>query len=409
MASSVMGRPTPRPLTTMQKRPVHSNVYKTAGVKPVALGLPWASGSKLQPIQKVDLGLPIRGLRIVLSGRLVIGGADMTTGYPEGFLNLISRVWIQGNNTRVNGNVSLYDLDFATQYMLQHLHQHRAGSFKINGVSVPIPGTPLPAPGASGYINPAQGTYDFKIIQDFPFHHYGAPAGVRAGYLVRQEEWADSMQVNIECGTQAAGGATGCLGVTAGGTTLAFTAFGSGAGSPTIDVYSLPVQLGALKDSVVPGVITRIQKPNNSVLVNAGTGVSLIQLQKGRTSRVYLKAGTLGGGAAAPAYATLSDTNLTAVGLKKAGNQNVKDVIDIDAYKVDQAADYNREPIQGYTCLDFLQSGNPDSSFPAHNPNVVGTGSTFEVIGNCAGVANGYLIAVQETISQLHGGSLYTF
>ena len=83
--------------------------------------------------------------------------------------------------------------------------------------------------------------------------------------------------------------------------------------------------------------------------------------------------------------------------------------IDAFAHKMDQPADSEREPIQGYTCLDFIQSGNPDSSFPAQSDKVVGNGSTFELVGNVVGAANGYGIVVQEQITYLHGGGLYNF
>lgn len=413
MASPTFGRPTtpPLPKSAMAARPAHANVYKTAGVKPIATGLPFdpaAGAGTLPVITKVDLSLPIRGCRIVVSGRAVIGTADFTTGFPEGFLNLLSRIKIEGTNTRVGGNTTLWDLDLATAWVMQHLFQHKAGIFTINGVHVPYPGTPFPAVGASGYFNKAQGTYDFRIAVDLPFHPFKAPAAVRPGFLVRQEEWADTVQITIGTGGQAGAGATGCLGVAAATSTIVFSSYGSGAGKPAVDVYSLPLQMGSLKDSVVPGVITRVQRPFSTVMQAAGGGVTLVQLQKNRTARIYLKTGTIS--AAAPAFATLDDTNLTAIGLQSGGsNRSVKPLVDIQAYKQEQSTQYEREAIQGYAHFDFIESGNPDSAFPAQNANVVGTGSTFEVVGNVAGEANGYLIAVQEQITFLHAGALYTF
>ena len=410
MAASAMGRPQIAP-PPKSARLAHANVYKPAGVKPIATGLtfdPAAGAGTLPVITKVDLALPIRGLRLVVSGRAVIGTANFTTGFPEGFLNLLSKIKVEGTNSRVGGNTTLWDLDLATLWVMQHLFQHKAGLFTINGVHVPYPGMPLPTPGASGYFNPATGTYDFRISVDLPFHPFKAPHAVRPGFLVRQEEWADTVQVTIAYGAQAGAGATGCLGVSAATSTIVFSSYGSGAGKPAVDVYSLPMQMGSIKDSVVPGVITRVQRPFSTVMQAAGSGVTLVQLQKNRTARVYLKSGTIS--AAAPAFATLDDTNLTAVGLNSGGsNRQIKPLVDINAYKQSQSAEYEREGIQGYTCLDFLESGNPDSSFPAQNPNVVGTGSTFEVVGNVAGEANGYLIAVQEQITFLHAGQLYTF
>ena len=384
-------------------RATHSNVYKPAGVKAIQTGIPWVDGGSTSITSKIDLALPIRGLRLKVSGRYVIGTADFTTAFPEGLLNLLAGIKVEGTNSRQNGNAVLWDLDLATLWGISHLFQHRAGIFTINGTSVAIPGTPFPV----GYFAKAQGTYDFTIVCDLPFHPFKAPEGQRAGYLVREQEWSDSLSVSLKYGTQAGGGVTGSLGVAAATSTIAYHARGSGAGTPTVDLYSLPVQMGHLKNSVLPGIVSRVARPINTVLQGVGTGVTLLQLQKQRTARIYLKSGTA---TVAPAFTTLDDSNVTAVGLQTGGaNRNIKPLVDIDAYKHAQASDYSREPIQGYTCFDFLESGNIDSSFPGHNPNVVGAGSSFELTGNVAGEGDGYGIIVQEQVTHLHGGQLYSF
>lgn len=385
------------------QRPHAANVYKPAGVKPIQTGIQWVDGGSKTVDSKVDLALPIRGFRLKLSGRVVIGTAAMTSVTPEGFLNLLPNIKIDGTNSRQGGNVTLWDIDLATLFVMQHLHQHRAAHFQINGSSVSIPGMPFP----SGYVTGATGTYDFLITVDLPAYPFGVGTGVRPGYLIREEEWKDTLSIALAFGTQAGAGAQGSLGVAAGGTTVAFHAYGSGAGSPSIDLYSLPVQLGHLRGQVLPGLCTRTQRPINSILQTAGSPSSLIQLQKRRTSRIYLKVGTA---TLPPYFDTLSDTNVTSLGLVTGGgDRNVKPTVDLFAHKMDQAVDYNREPIQGYTCLDFLQSGNPDSSFPAQSDKVVGNGSTFELVGNVVGVANAYGIVVQEQVTYLHGGGLYNF
>ena len=389
------------------QRPHAANMYKPAGVKKIQTGIPWVDNGTTSVSAKVDLALPIRGFRLALSGRLVIGTADLANGVPEGFLNLLKNITIDGVNSRQGGNITLWDVDLATLFVIQHLHAHRAGLFEINHIAVPIPGTPFPAVGADGYMNKAQGTYDFRIIVDLPAHPFGAGSALRPGYLIREEEWADTLAIQLEFGTQGGGAVTGSLGTGAGGSTVAFHAFGSGAGTPTIDLYSLPVQMGHLRDQIQPGFVTRVQRPISSVLQSAGGGVTLLDLQKKRSSRFYLKTGT---SSLAPVFETLDDTNVTAVGLVTGGgDRNVKPLTDIYAYKADQAADYQRESIQGYTCIDFLQSGNPDSAFAAHSSKVVGTGSTFELVGNVAGEADAYGIVIQEQINFLHGGPLYNY
>jgi hypothetical protein len=385
------------------QRPHAANIYKPVGVKHIQTGIPWVDGGSYTLASKVDLSLPIRGFRLVFTGRLVIGTQAFASMTPEGFLNLLPDIKIEGTNSRQGGNVTLWDIDLATLWVMQHLFQHRAGVFMINGSSVSIPGTPFP----SGYANVATGTYDFRIEVDLPAYPFGVGAAVRPGFLIRQEEWTDSLSVSFEFGTQHGGAVTGSLGVGQAGTTTTFTAYGSGGGTPTIDLYVLPVQMGHLKDQVLPGFVTRTARPLTNVLTGAGNNATLLQLQKQRTSRIYIKTGTA---TAPPSFATLDDTNLTSIGLQTGGsNRNVKPNEDIYAYKQNQPADYNREPIQGYLGLDFMESGNPDSSFPAQSNKVVGTGATFELVGDVNGEGNGYGLVIQEQIPYLHTGSLYNY
>ena len=55
---------------------------------------------------------------------------------------------------------------------------------------------------------------------------------------------------------------------------------------------------------------------------------------------------------------------------------------------------------------DFLDSGNPDSSYPGQD---IGDGATFQVVADVTGVANGQGIIVQEQMLHLPTGQLYNF
>lgn len=399
----------------MASRKSLSEIYRPVGPKLIQSGIAWSSGGSVQITQAVDLSLPIRGIRLVFKGRLVIGTAAFTSVNPEGFLNLISNIVIQGTNARQKGNLTLWNCDMATAWVLQHLFAYRGSAyFSINSGSgetlVPIPTTPFPAAGATGYINSATGTYDFRIVLDLPFHPfesnaYGKQPLSIPGFLVRNEEWKDSLQILLTFGAQAGAGATGVLGVSAGTTTVTFSSYGSGTGSPTIDLYSLPIQMGLdLKDQVLPGVLSRISTPITSVLQSAGpAGTVLLNMQKQPTPRVYAKFGT---GTVAPAFATLSDTNVSTLGILLGGNRNIRNNVDIFTHKLQQPDVYDRDPIQGYVMLDFMDQGNPDSSFPGQD---VGDGATFQLQGTVAGVANGYGIIVQEQILHMPTGPLYQF
>lgn len=401
----------------MANRKSLSELYRPIGPKAIVTGLAWTSGGSQIISQAVDLSLPIRGIRLVLKGRAVIGTAAFTSGTPEGFLNLISEVKISGTNARQRGNVTLWDMDLATAWTMSHLYAYRgAGYFSINSGTgetiVPIPSTPFPANGATGYFNVATGTYDFRIVCDFPFHphesnSFGRHPGVIPGFLVRNEEWKDSLQILLNFGTQAGAGATGCLGVSAATSTITFSGYGVGTGTPTVDLYSLPIVMGLdLKDQVVPGIISRTSQPISGILQAAGTPATLLNLQKQPTPRVIIKSGTSTVGATPPAFATLNDSNLTTLGILLGGNRNVRNRLDLFTHKMQQVDVYDRDPIQGYTLLEFMDSGNPDSAYPGQD---IGDGATFQLVGDTPGLANAFGIVVQEQVLHLPTGQLYSF
>jgi hypothetical protein len=397
----------------MASRKGLSEIYRPVGPKLVQSGIAWSSGGQVNITQSVDLSLPIRGIRMVFKGRLVIGTAAFTTVNPEGYLNLISNVTIQGTNARQKGNLTLWNVDLATAWVAQHLFGLSKAYFSINSGTgetvVPVPTTPFPATGATGYINGATGTYDFRIIVDFPFHplesnSYGKQPLSIPAFLVRNEEWKDTIQIFMQFGTQAGAGASGALGTSAGTTTVTFTAYGSGAGTPTIDLYTLPIVMGLdLKDQLLPGVLSRVVNPINTVLQSAGTGVSLFNFQKQPTTRMLFKIGT---STVTPAFATLSDTNVTQLGVLLGGNRNVRNKVDLFAHKAQQYDVYDRFPIQGYNLFDFMDSGNPDSAYPGQD---IGDGATFQLVADVTGVANAYGIILQEQMLHMPTGPLYTF
>jgi hypothetical protein len=223
-------------------------------------------------------------------------------------------------------------------------------------------------------------------------------------FLVRNEEWKDSLQIILGYGAQAGGGASGVLGTSAAGTTITYSSYGSGSGSPTVDLESLPVLMGTgLKDAILPGVISRVSTPVTTAMQSAGTNVPLLNLQKQPTPRIFFKQGV---STVSPAFSSLTDTNVSAIGVQLGQNRNVRNVLDIFKHKVQQADIYSRDIIQGYTMFDFIENGNPDSAYPGQD---VGDGATLQVTANVAGVANALALTVQEQILQQPGGHLMNF
>jgi hypothetical protein len=337
----------------------------------------------------------------------------MASTTPEGFLNLLSTIVIQGTNARQKGNVTLWSVDLASLYGFQHLVcGDRAAYYSINAnggageTQVSPPAEPWPTDN-----NPTgtTGTYDYRIVVDLPFHpfasqYFGAHPHWIPAYLVRNEEWKDSLQLQFTFASVANGAVAGPLGTGASGTTLTFTAYGSGSGNPTLDVYSLGIIMGLdLKDQVLPGILSRTNNPINTILQSAGTGVTLVNMQKQPTTRIYMKFGV---GTVSPIMSSLSDTNVTALGILLGANRNVRNVVDVWAHKGIEYDTYERKLIQGYDLFDFMESGNPDSAYPGQN---IGDGATFQLTANVAGVSNAQGIILQEQTLHTPTGALYTF
>jgi hypothetical protein len=408
-----------------------ADIYRPAGPKIVQSGLgiltaASSGGGSIAITQAIDLSLPIRGLRFIIKGRIVVGTAAFTSVNPEGILNLLPSIVIQGTNARQQGNLTLWNIDLATAWVIQRILGPTGAAFAFitppaGGAltAVPTPTTPFPsgAVASNPYFQGSTGTYDFVIGVDFPFHphqsnSYGREPLTIPQYLVRNEEWKDSLQVLITGGIQA-GNSTGVLGVAAATTTVTFSAFGSGAGTPTIDVYSLPVLMGLnLKDQVLPGVLSRVSTPITTTLQSAGSNVAILNMQKQPTPRVFFKFGT---GTVVPAFATLIDTvpngpqatGPNTIGILLGGNRNVRNKLDILSHKMQFPDIYLREPIQGYTIMDFMEQGNPDAAYPGQD---IGDGATFQLTSDILGTtANGLGIAVQEQILHQPSGALMDF
>ena len=383
---------------------LNSRIYRPAGVRQCIVNSAWSNGGRANFVRQIDLSLPICALMLVFEGRLVIGGANVATGAIEGLLNLISRVAVTGTNKRAGGNVVLWDTDLATLYAMQHMFQLNGAYFTINDTQRAVPTTPFPAIGANGYMDVATGTYDYRIAVKIPFYPFNAPKSQRAAFAVRAEEYADSLQVQLEYGRTTDAANACSLGTGAAGTTYVNTSYGAGTGTPMVSLYAIPIEMGTLKDNVLPGMLSRVQAPlNSSLLTSAGTNVNLLNLQKQPTTRLILKTGTVSA-TLSPAFTTLSDANVTSIGLSIGGKSALRETDPISCFKASQVEEYGRPPIQGYVCADFLESFDFNSAF---NGDQIGAGSTFQLQGIVAALANAQATVIQEQLLFRPDGSIY--
>lgn len=370
-----------------------------------------SSGGTFSVIQAVDLTLPIRGFRFVIKGRVAVATANYTTVNPESLLNLITAILISGINRRQGGNATIYQGDLATLFALAQIVQTKAGYIQVNGVQAYRPGVPVGISSTPNNANPlvplttAGSPYDFVIVLDYPFAPFGLSGALGAlelGFIMRQEEWKDSVTFKFTTPTVLDNSANP-LGTSAPTTVTAITAFGAGTGTPSIDIYSLPVILGSTRGLVVPGILSRNVQPINPALFSATTpNVELLRFQKQMTPRIFIRAGV---GTVNPIFTSFSDTLLSAIGTQVGTDRNVRDTLDIFAHRSEAIEHYDVMAIQGHHLFDFMQTGNPDAGYPGDQ---TGDGAVLRLVANVTSTANGQVNALQEQIIQKPEGPLFS-
>jgi hypothetical protein len=410
-------------------RAQQARIYTPRGKKPLLLGTPFipSTAAAAYPTGTiiniaagaVDLSTPLLGMQFTLKGRATIGTAAVTALTPESFLNLFFRMDIFGQHKILQSDTHPFVMDGAMWSGILGLHRARGFRLMVSKAGAaltndPQPQTPYGGPfaaGAAGGVGFDGTTNTFDFIVDIPVYFYPLDVGdtFKPGFMWRSEEWGDSVQLQITPGGQPTANANaGSLGTSGGTTTVSFTGFQSGSGTPTLDIYGLPVIQGAttgLPAQTVPGLIIRSTSPRTTQVQTTGTDIQLAQLQKRKTSRVYLKAGL---STNPPVFTSLSDTMLNKVGLQVGTDKFPRNKVDWTVWKHAMADDYDAaaNPIQGYATHDFLQHNSPFGSYAGDN---IDAGSTFYLIGDPNGAATNTLLVVQEQIIREPEGELYNY
>lgn len=243
-------------------------------------------------------------------------------------------------------------------------------------------------------------TNDFDAVLPIPLYPLDCSAADAVMYCVHGPDWPGNLFVDILC---------------ADGTALAtvnppvsFTAFGSAAGSPVIDILTERPLLGKDYMSAIRGAITyRItftQQPTATVASGGGTGVKLSDLQVGKdTTRILLKTGTQGAAESAQvvAFGALSDTictrtffSLDSRGLRF---QNTNADSTLQDY---MGRSYGRFIPIGYKLIDFIAGpgtgpANPKTAFGSSQLTAA---RKFELDGDVTSGANQIAEVTQEMV-----------
>jgi hypothetical protein len=303
--------------------------------------------------KNISLNRPMERLHFVWRGRITIAAAGFTP-FPEALFNIIQRIRITGTHRRFGAIVPI-DVTGGTVGRLLRL-------FHINGN--------FATPGFTGAI----GDFDAEIHWELPVTPIVDIASKLSTtpFLWFKDDWQDTLTVQLFFGDGSALG-----GVAA---NVTFTAFGSGAGTPTVSIFTNYELLGALAQSFSSATVIRSEQPVQGVVTAVVNAIRLQQLQKQKTANIILKMGTIPAGLSAgvQAFGTLVDTILDFTQIV-VDNKPLRNNFSNMAAKEYGASAFNVAQTPGYLVFPFIDSQNPLTAFRG---DLLSGGSTFEVTSN---------------------------
>jgi hypothetical protein len=339
----------------------------------------------------LNLNRPVADIYISLRARITVSAAPYAAVAPEALPNLLQNIQIQGIHKDF-GNLTPINLSGATAFFWPSLFQRAApGTVIVNGV---YDGSPQGNPQASLFTG-AVGTYDCIIIWRIPVGPMlGQGQSVKrqsTNFLWMAQDWADTLQLQIRFGDASAlGDATGA--------TVAFTAFGSASGNPSMAIhlnYSLLTQFANLIRS---GVVIRTEQPTAQQQTALATATVLQTLQKQITTNVLLKTGavqTTGLTAGIDTLASLSDVQLDRTQIT-VDNKPVRNNQDNIVAKANMQGYWNALHPQGYFLQSFTEG---QSALLAYRGDGLAGGSQFQLQSDViAASANNRQRFIQEMI-----------
>jgi hypothetical protein len=339
--------------------------------------------------KNINLNRPLERIHLVWRGRVVIGVANFTAVAAEAPQTIIQRIRLTGTHRKFGALVPI-DISGATAFAWARLTRQKTSSLYINGTKQAEPSVPF-AQTLANFGN--TGTYDLEIHYDIPLGPV-LPTGSELSivpFLYQQQDWSDTLQLQIFFGDATSFGTPG------GTTTTTFTAFGSGAGTPTVSVFTNYEILGPLANNVPSGICIRNEQNATGVVTAVANNVRLLLLQKQKTTFVNVKTGTLltGSSAGVSVFGALSDTMLEMTQLI-VDNKPIRNNFNNFAAKEYGGFVFDTTLPQGYLTFPFDDSMNP---LTFYRGDLLAGGSNFEIDTNIATAnANNACLIVQEQV-----------
>ena len=339
--------------------------------------------------KNLNVNRPLERIHIVWRGRVVIAGGNFTAVAAEAPQTILQRVRLTGTHQKYGSLVPI-DLTGATLFALTRLTRIRSCSMYINGVRQDELNVPLAQNGATFGNN---GTYDIEIHYELPMGPILAIASKLAviPYLFQNSDWGDTLQLQLFFGDQTS------FGTPAAGTTVTFSQFGAGGGTPLVSIFTNYEILGPLANSVSSAVVLRSEQSQTAPVAANGNSVRIQLLQKQKTTNIFIKTGTILAGTAAgiAVFGVMSD-NVLEMTQPVVDNKPIRN--NFNNFSAKEYAGYAFETVlpQGYLNFTFVEAQNP---LTYYRGDLLAGGSTFELDSNVIGGGVGVTCnAIQEQI-----------
>lgn len=342
--------------------------------------------------KNLSMNRPLAFLWLRWKGRVVIAGANYSAVAAEAPQSIINKIIVQG--TFKGTSLTPISISGATAYALTRLFGIRGSSSYIGTTRQAELTSPL-AQTLANFGN--TGTYDLDIwycIPTFPIVSGSSRAQNQVPYLWQPADWADSLQVTLQLGDNTS------FGTPAGMTTVTYTAFGSGSGSPTVEIYTEYSILGPLRAGFRTACLVRNENQITSGVTSLASNVRLMPLQKQKTTNVILKSGInlTGVTSGVNVFASLNDTTMERTQIL-VDNKPVRNNLSNLASKESIGYKFTTIEPQGYLPFSFIDSQSARTAFRADLPSVVGSGSDFGLYTDIiAANANNVINVIQEMI-----------
>jgi len=353
----------------------------------------FAAVNSLNVPRPLNLNRPIESMQIRLRFRVTVTVGNIGTVAPEAPQTMLQSLILNGTH-RQYGNLTPIRMSGATVFAWQRLFQGQGNDLLINESLAAGPGRPFTSPflGTTG-----ASPYDIEITYNIPF---GPQMGIGqsakrdlASYLLQPADWGDTLQLQLNFGDQTA------LGIIA-PATVAFSAYGSAAGSPSCSIYLNYSILGPFANSLETGVVVK-QEQLYPQFITAGTALRIAQLQKQITTGVLVKSGTQQGApttAGVVNFVTLTDRQLDRTQILT-DNKPVKNNQNNIGMKAYLQRMFNTVHPAGYFMLSFVEGQNPQL---AYRGDGLAGGSLYELYSDVLTTGATQIMGVTQEM--IYGG-----